>query len=249
MSLPDGRPNKVMNQCDVILAQSRFEAETFFKCWKISKDKYRIFGLPRNDELAGADESKRKLARQKLGIPAGKKVILYAPTFRDYLLDDKDNCMLDVPFDYSYWEHTFGEDVFFIMRVHYEVAKHNKLPNNNMWHDLSSYPVLNDLMIASDILVSDYSSIMVDYSILNRPIINYIYDYDEYSEKRGMLFDIRDWLPWVGTSRELADAIKNLDEKENLGAVSKFREAFVEEYGSATKKSLDCIWHNLEQRI
>ena len=161
------------------------------------------------------------------------------------MLDDKDTCMLDVPFDYKYWEELFGDTVYFMMRVHYEVAKHNKLPNNNMWHDYSDYKHVNDLMIAADILISDYSSIMFDYSILNRPIINYIYDYEEYNEKRGMLFDIREWLPWVNDSRELADTIKNINYGANIDKVTKFRNKFVEEYGSAANKSVDYIYDNI----
>lgn len=245
MSLHNGKVNSVMNQCDVILAQSKFEVQAFCKCWNISPDKYKVFGLPRNDELASNTTDKIKKIKNKLQIPEGKTVILYAPTFRDYLIDNNDSCMLEVPFDYSYWEKTFGDSVYFIMRMHYEVAKHNKLPENSFWHDYSNYPSLNDLMLVADILISDYSSIMFDFSIRNRPIINYIYDYEEYNEKRGMLFDIREWLPYVRTSQELADAIKNLDYDENLSSVAKFREKFVEEYGNAARKSVDYIYENI----
>jgi len=245
MSLPDGRVNRVMDECDAILAQSNFEMEAFVKCWNISKDKYRIFGLPRNDELANSDEKDKQRIRKKLGIPDSKLVILYAPTFRDYLLDDKDTCMLDIPFDYEYWEKTFGNIAYFMMRVHYEVAKHNQLPTTPMWHDYSDYDSVNDLMIAADILVSDYSSIMFDYSILGRPIINYIYDYDEYNQKRGMLFDIREWLPWVKDSRELADTINSLEYDANIDKVVKFRNKFVEVYGNAANESVDYIFEKI----
>lgn len=246
MSVHNGQVNSVMDQCDVILAQSKFEVKAFCECWKIKQNKYRIFGLPRNDELSCDTPDMIKKIRKKLQIPEGKTVILYAPTFRDYLIDNKDNCMLEVPFDYGYWEKTFGDNIYFIMRVHYEVAKHNKLPENSIWHDYSDYPCLNDLMLAADILISDYSSIMFDFSIRNRPIINYIYDYEEYSEKRGMLFDIRKWLPYAKTSQELADVIKNLDYNENISKVEKFRETFVEEYGNATRKSVDYIYEKIK---
>ncbi len=61
-----------------------------------------------------------------------------------------------------------------------------------------------------------------------------------------MLFDIREWLPCVKTSQELADAIKNLDYNSNLDAVAKFREKFVEEYGNATSKSVDYIYKQIK---
>ncbi len=201
MSIPNGQVNRIMDQCDVILAQSKFEVNAFCKCWNISPEKYKVFGLPRNDELCCDATDKIRKIKNKLQIPEEKTVILYAPTFRDYLIDNQDKCMLEVPFDYSYWEKTFGDSVYFIMRMHYEVAKHNKLPENSFWHDYSNYPSLNDLMLVADILISDYSSIMFDFSIRNRPIINYIYDFDEYKEKRKMLFDILEWLPCIKTSQ------------------------------------------------
>ena len=248
MSLPNGQKNVVMNQCDVILAQSKFEVDSFVKCWKLSRKKYKIFGLPRNDKLAHSNKDTKRMIRNKLGIPEGKFVILYAPTFRDYLLDKNDTCMLEVPFDYSYWEKAFGNDLYFMMRMHYEVSKHNNLPQNNIWHDYSEYPILDDLMIASDLLISDYSSIIFDYAILNKPIVNYIYDYDEYQEKRGLLFDIRKELPYASDSKALAEIIYNLNYEDAISNLNSFREKYVEEYGNATQQSVDYIYNELHNK-
>lgn len=234
--------NRIMDSCDVILAQSKYEAETFSDNWNISINKYKIIGLPRNDELAFTDEEKILDIKKRLGIKEDNTVILYAPTFRDYLLDDSSRCTLDVPLDYEYWESIFKGKVTFLMRVHYEVAKHNQLPDNEMWKDVSDYPVLNDLMLISDILISDYSSIMFDYSILGRPIINYLYDYDEYDEKRGLLFDVRKELPWTDDSRKLADMINTLNIEQFSERTKAFREKYVEAYGDASRQSVDIIY-------
>lgn len=241
------RVNRVMNTCDVILAQSKYEADVFAKDWNISRDKYKIFGLPRNDVLAKCTEEDKQIVRKKLGIPKDNFVILYAPTFRDYLLDSSSRHTLDVPFDYSYWKKLFGDKLTFIFRVHYEVARHNTLPNDSIWMDGSSYPVLDDLMIASDMLISDYSSIMFDYSILGRPIINFLYDYDEYDSKRGLIFDIRKELSWADDSRKLADLVFNMDFEEEKNKVKLFRDKYVEEYGNATEKSIDYIYKILSK--
>ena len=239
--------NRIMDTCDVILAQSKFEADTMSKDWNISRDKYKIFGLPRNDALAKSTDEDKLMIRKKLGIPDDNIVVLYAPTFRDYLLDDSSRCTLDVPFDYSYWKELFGNKLTFIFRVHYEVAKHNNLPDDYIWMDASSYPVLDELMIASDILVSDYSSIMFDYSILDRPIINYVYDYDVYNEKRGLLFDVREELSWSDDNKELANKIKNINIAEEIIKVRRFRDKYVEEYGNATAKAVDYIYQALNK--
>lgn len=237
--------NRTMDTCDVILAQSNYEVQAFVNSWHLSSSKYRVLGLPRNDILAQSSTQRKSIMRKRIGIPEDKLVILYAPTFRDYLLDDSSRCTLEVPFDYNYWEKLLGDRFVFLMRMHYEVAKHNVLPQNEKWLDVSNYPSLNDLIIASDILVSDYSSIIFDYSILGRPIINYLYDYEEYEKKRGLLFDVRKELPWTSNSRELAEIISKMDYGAYVKKTESFREKYVEEYGNATRKSVDLIYNSI----
>ena len=250
MSLSENydKVNRIMNSCDVILAQCKYEVDMFVKSWNISESKYKILGLPRNDVLAKYTKETKAVLRKKMRIPQDHLVVLYAPTFRDYLLDDKSRCMLEVPFDYQYWEQKFGDSLTFIIRMHYEVAKHNQLPDKDMWIDASDYPVLHELMIVSDILVSDYSSIMFDYSILGQPIINYLYDYDEYKQKRGLLLDIREELPWVDNSRELADMIFEMDKDYITERVALFRSKYVEQFGNATHLSVNCIYENIKNK-
>lgn len=241
----NGRKNNVMDMCDVILAQSEFEVKAFVHDWHLKPEKYRIYGYPRNDRLANYDFSEKEELRRRMGIPDNNVVVLYAPTFRDYLLDDASRCTLEVPFDYKYWEKVFPNHLTFIMRMHYEVAKHNKLPNNSMWMDMSDYPNLNDLMIVSDILISDYSSIIFDYSIMGKPIINYLYDYDEYKTKRGLWIEIKNEFPFATDSQKLADMTKDSIENPNeyKAITCQFRDEYVEEFGSATDLSLECIFN------
>lgn len=239
--------NQIMDMCDVILAQSQFEVNAFVHDWKLSANKYKVFGYPRNDRLAHYTTEEKIRIKEKLGIPHDNYVVLYAPTFRDYLLDANSRCTLEVPFDYKYWEEKYLGKLTFLMRMHYEVAKHNSLPDYPMWVDMSSYPNLNDLMIVADTLISDYSSIIFDFAVMGKPIINFTYDFDEYKSKRGLWIDIRKELPSAESSRELADLVKDAIENPTSyeEKAIKFRETYVEEYGNATKLSVDCIYRNI----
>ena len=239
------KKNDLIDTYDTILAQGEYDITVLSDNWNISPNKFCVFGLPRNDVLIKATDIDKNRIRNKLGIPQDNLVVLYAPTFRDYVLDDDHTCSLEVPFDYDYWENLFGTNMTFIFRMHYEVRKHNSIPKRSMWKDFSYYDDLSELMIASDVLITDYSSIMFDFSILGKPIINYLYDYEEYSTKRGLLFDIRKELSWFKDNKELADYLYIFDyEKEKEKAIE-FRSKYVNEYGSATEKTIDLIYDKL----
>ena len=113
--------------------------------------------------------------------------------------------------------------------------------------EMSSYPQLEDLMIISDILVSDYSSMFFDYSIMHKPMISFCYDYDRYEKERGMYFDVRDYLPNADNEDDLIKLIQETDVSVESEATKRFQETFVTKYGSATKKSLDLIYSELNK--
>ena len=244
----DSNPNMkspILPGYNVILAQGEYEKNTMAKAYNICPDRFRVFGLPRNDVLAHVSKAEQESAKEVLGIPKEKKVILYAPTFRDYQLDERFSQTLDIPLNYKYWEEQMGDEYVFLLRVHYEVAKHTQLPKGRMWKDVSNYKNLNTLMIASDVLITDYSSIMFDYSILGKPIICFAYDYEEYKEKRGMYFDVRKHLITFQDGNEMADYIFSGDLIDSVDKTAQFRKKFVEEYGSAAKKSVDLIYNEI----
>lgn len=231
---------------DIMLAQSNYEVEKMSEATHMPKERFRLYGLPRNDILAFVTFEQVKCARKKLEIPTDKKVILYAPTFREYLLDDMSRCTLSVPIDFERWDKILGNEYVVLFRAHYEVAKHTMLPQNGNWIDVSDYPHLNDLMIASDILISDYSSILFDFAIMGKPMFQFAYDYEEYNQKRGLYFDIRKELSGADNSEDLAREIATMDEDAEREKCRLFRNKYVEEYGSAAQKSVDLIASELK---
>lgn len=232
---------------DIMTAQGNFEADIFSRVFEINRDKFLICGLPRNDVLADHSlETKINMAK-KIGLPLDKKIILYAPTFREYERDEQMNCIAVPPIDFAKWEKSLGQDYIILFRAHYEVAKVLNVPQNSKFiFNVSSYPTLNDLMLASDMLVSDYSSIFFDYSILDRPMFHFTYDYDQYAEKRGMYFDIRDELPGSSKSEdELLEIITGYPQESSIKQVRDFRNRYVEQFGKAAKISADTIFKSI----
>lgn len=233
---------------DTMTSQSKYEADIFARVFNIDREKFLVCGLPRNDSLAKSTEETKNVIKEKIGLPLNKKIILYAPTFREFERDNKFNVVLAPPIDFNKWKKKIGDEYVILLRAHYEVAKVlNVEIDDGFIFNVSDYPMLNDLMIASDMLISDYSSIYFDYSILDRPMLCYAYDYEEYVEKRGLYFDIREvMLGGSITEDELLDLIRDLPYDEALKLVSNFRNKYVQKYGNATEVSLDTIYKNIQ---
>ena len=98
----------------------------------------------------------------------------------------------------------------------------------------------------TDVLISDYSGILFDYSILERPIICYAYDYDKYNRIRGSYIDIRKELVSVSNEDELVNSIKNMDVLSMNETVRKFKNKFVEKYGCSAERALDVIYKSIK---
>lgn len=235
------------NHNDIMLAQGHYDVDIFSRVFGVPRENFRITGLPRNDELLCKNtEENRKRIRKNLGISEDKKVILYAPTFREYDKDENNNCKLSIPIDLKKWQSKLGHDYVLLMRAHYEVIKQMNFEENDFVKNVSLYPNLNELMIVSDILVSDYSSIFFDYSIQDKPMLCFAYDYEKYAANRGMYFDIRQKLGGNSVDEdELIASIKNIDWQRTVEITKKFRSEFIEEAGNASNKVVEIIWKHL----
>ena len=230
---------------DILTVQGNYEADIFSRAFAVPDRKILRCGLPRNDFLANYTERDKLKIKQKLSIPLNKQIILYAPTFREYERDKMNNIVFKSPINLSKWEEHLKDQYCLIFRAHYENARIMNITENKFVRDMSAYETMEDLMIVSDILISDYSSVFFDYSIMNKIMLHYTYDYDEYSSKRGMYFDIRNYLTGSNNEDELLRIIASLDEEKEKKITNNFRNTFVDFYGSATKKILDYIWENI----
>ena len=231
---------------DIMLAQGKYDVDVFSRAFTIPKERFRIIGLPRNDELIhGNTEKKEQKIRAKLRIPNTKKVILYAPTFREYDMDSIGNCKLTIPFNLEKWEEKLGHQYVLLFRAHYEVVKVLDIKDDTFIRNVSSYDNLNELMIVSDLLISDYSSIFFDYSIQDKPMLCFAYDYDKYNKARGMYFDIREKIPNYTNEDNLIDELQHLDDSKHIENTKLFRKEFIESYGDASQQAVELIYEKL----
>lgn len=233
-------------QFDAIFVEGKKEIPLLAHAWQKDPSVFYTTGLPRNDDLAAVTEDEMKSIRKRFGIPQSKKVILYAPTFREFSRAVDGRNVLGIPIDFLKWEAVLGQEYVLLVTAHYEVAKLlDELPENDFVINAFKYPVLNDLVKVSDILVSDYSSIVFDYSILERPIFCYGYDYDSYAEERGIYTDLNELFSHgvLRTEDELLRAIKQIDYPAECRYTREhIKDAYIASYGDAAEKAVKVIF-------
>ncbi len=177
-------------------------------------------GMPRNDELINHNDGKMAdYIRNYYDIPLENKIILYAPTYRKGKRNMPTDYNLDVQGIVEAAKERFGGEWTILYRMHYFIKK--RLPDDlHGQHiiDVTEYGDMQHLLLASDILITDYSSSVWDYSLLGRPCFLYTVDLDEYLEKQGFYVDVRDWqFPLAKNNEELVNHIRNFDEDDQKG--------------------------------
>lgn len=160
------------------------------------------YGYPRNDVFHRAGRDEVLELRERLGIPPGSTAILYAPTHRDYRRSRPDHL------DFERVLRDLGPRFTILTRTHltYADTARSHDPHPRLL-DVSSHPSVEELCLASDALVTDYSSLMFDYAALDRPIVIHADDWEAYEAARGTYFDLRAFPPGAiaRTEDELVD--------------------------------------------
>lgn len=145
-------------------------------------------GYPRNDRLATATAAEVQAVRESLGLRPDQRVILYTPTHREWLPAGRP--VLDV----EQLADALGPDTVLLVRAHYfnvpASAAGSAPARGGGIVDVSAYPVVEDLYLAADVMLTDYSSAMFDFGVLNKPIVLFVPDWQVYQELRGTYFDL-----------------------------------------------------------
>jgi CDP-glycerol glycerophosphotransferase len=163
------------------------------------------YGYPRNDVLATATDADVAAARESLDIEDGKKVLLYAPTHREY--ERGFRSLLDT----IRLAESLGDDWIVLSRAHYfyDVGQPVAAMAHGRVIDVTSHDSVEQLCLAADVLITDYSSVMFDYAVLDRPLVIYAPDWETYRSLRGTYFDLIAEPPGVvcRTPEDVVDAI------------------------------------------
>ncbi|MBW1598874.1 bifunctional glycosyltransferase family 2 protein/CDP-glycerol:glycerophosphate glycerophosphotransferase [Streptomyces sp. JJ38] len=213
---------------DYSLSSNRFSTEIWERVYPCSFTSLGT-GYPRNDVLVNATAADVRRARQALDLPDGGKVFLYAPTHREH------EAGFTPRLDVVRLAERLGPDVTLMIRGHYFYGPSPELAHltaAGRVRDVSRHPCVEDLYLASDALITDYSSAMFDYANLDRPIIVYADDWDIYRAVRGTYFDLMTEAPGVVTTSqdELTETLVSgaWDTDEAAKARAAFRERFCE---------------------
>lgn len=210
---------------DYIVAQGRFTDEMVWRWFRYENTVLRT-GYPRTDNLYKDGKEKASEIRRSIGIPDNKKVILYAPTWRSM---DRFDMMLDI----EKMRTGLSDEYVLLLRPHYFVESFYKVPEDGSFvFDANRVDRIDDLFPVTDILITDYSSVMFDFVLTDKPIIFYTYDLRDYTEKtRGSYFNIATEAPGTiaESTEEVIDAVRDLNLHENLNneRINSFRDKYL----------------------
>ncbi|MEU8466927.1 CDP-glycerol glycerophosphotransferase family protein [Streptomyces sp. NPDC029006] len=187
-------------------------------------------GYPRNDVYYAATAADVRAARARLGIAPGTTAVLYAPTHRDY------EAGFTPRLDLAALADRLGDDTVLLVRAHYfyggAASPLTGLRRSGRIIDVSSYDPVEELCLAADVLVTDYSSIMFDYANLDRPIVIHADDWETYRTTRGVYFDLMAEHPGqvARTQEELAEIFASGAWRDESAAKARaaFRRRFCE---------------------
>lgn len=232
---------------DYLLAQNPYSGSVLPQAFGF-EGRTLTMGYPRNDALFGDPAKKRAEAvRTAMGFSDQQKVVLYAPTWRDDVRESNNQCSLVNHLDMNAASDMLGSDYVFLLRGHHNVAAQRSTLGMAAMVDVTDYPDINDLYLAADILVTDYSSVMFDFCVTGKPIYFLTPDLQHYQEKvRGFYFDFAEVAPGplVATTAELAEAIlADTAANRYFDRYEAFRDRFAGmDDGGASARVYDAVW-------
>lgn len=202
----NNRFQKVYQRFDHVIVGSEKMARIFRESFGISHDQILRSGIPRTDfffDQAAKNQAEQSLIAQFPMID-NKKVILYAPTYRD---DQLSSANIELNIDQMYKK--LKDNYILFLRLHPAIKMELSHEYPDFVVDVSNYDHLNHLLVVSDILITDYSSIPFEFALLNKPMIFFAYDLDKYANSRGFWEDYEEFVPGpiVKNTRDLIDEI------------------------------------------
>lgn len=190
---------------DLLLSQNSHSSEIFRSAYAWEGTILEE-GYPRNDALTGGDGAP---VRELLGIPLTDTVVLYAPTWRD------DQTKAQLLLDVTALTAELGEGYTVLLRGHSRTFEISESVTAANLIDVTTYPDITELFLASDVMITDYSSVMFDFSATGRPMIFFVPDLDDYRDSiRGVYFDLEEHAPGPVLYRQelVAPAIRSAAE-------------------------------------
>ena len=201
---------------DYLISPNAYSTEIFARAFDVHPTKIIETGYPRNDILYnGNNRDTIDSLKKQMNVPLDKKVILYAPTWRDDEFYSKGKYKFDLQLNLDKMREKLGQEYVILLRLHYLISENLDLSEyEGFAYNFSGYSDISHLYLVSDVILTDYSSVFFDYANLKRPMLFYVYDLDNYRDKlRGFYFDFEKTAPGplVKTTDEVITNILSLD--------------------------------------
>ncbi|MFF1375711.1 CDP-glycerol glycerophosphotransferase family protein [Streptomyces sp. NPDC058308] len=222
---------RLSRQWDVLVSPNRFSTPHLGRALAYDGEVLEA-GSPRNDVLFAEDRQKvADRVRRELGIAPDKRIVLYAPTYRDHLAYSPGRFRYEPALDFRAAESVLGDDHVLLVRKHPLAA--GRLPGARapFVRDVSAHPRAAELLLLADVLVTDYSALMFDFAHTGRPMLFHAYDLEHYRDTvRGFYLDFETHAPGplLASTGEVVEALRDLDAitARHAEAYAAFRESY-----------------------
>lgn len=199
------------NQTDIFISSSEKFSEVMHKSKMVQRNKFLECGMPRNDILINNNNPEIvEKVKKYFGIESEKRILLFAPTYRGEEANANFQSELDEKMCLDTLKERFGGEWVLLIRKHHFV----KESNLGAGISASDYPDMQELLYATDVFITDYSSTIWDYSLTFKPGFLFVPDIEQYGKERSFYTDPETWaFPLAKSNEELQEKILNYDEK------------------------------------
>lgn len=233
------------SQIDVIVSNSSHMTKVYKNSFWYQGD-IQQFGSPRNDVFFKSNTDLRRKVRTALNIDENTNIVLYAPTFRvsqslePYQMDTNAIC--------KSLSHRFGGLWVFVTRLHPNIAKLASQLDYKDSVDATEYDDIQELLVASDVLISDYSSVLFDFMLTKKPCFMYATDIEDYRNDRNFYISLDEMpFPISVDNTSFCKAIENFDETSYNDSIKSFKNNYgFNEDGNASKRCAEWIFNRME---
>ena len=234
---------------DFMCSFSEFDDQVFIRDFKVRKEALIRCGMPRNDILFHITPEMVKITKEKYGIPLNKKVLFYAPTWRDSG-DGGQSFVIAPPIHIDYWRKILSDNYVVLFRMHHLSTKQIGLEFDDFVRDYSGNYNINDLMIMADVLISDYSGTVFDFLSTEKPIALFAYDYEDYKKARGLYLNLEEFIPGnvFYDEESLLDFIVNMDYQAECCKSHQVKKTYMDIDGNATEICMNCLKESIINR-
>lgn len=234
---------QIHSNYDMVLVSAMEVAKYYGEAFRMGTQKMVSVGIPRTDLFFDEPRSKEIIGSLKERYPQteGKKVALYAPTFRG---ESRFVATGGFHLDLEGMKEELGKDWVLLVKLHPFALKDfpQGWERDDFVLNLSETEDINELMLWADLLITDYSSVIFEWSLMEKPAVFYAWDLKEYVEERDFYYDYEDFVPGpiAGSTREVIEYMK--EEQPDLDPVIRFKDRFFDRAdGQATKRVVDIL--------